>query len=273
MIIEEETSTSTATATATASLLPMTRRRRPRSTFFDGDNNNTAADFEAVLGKNTNTPTTTSSDNNNSFSAVVEFDSEEELMVSNPAQQNLQHLPGKRKQRSSSSLSSSSSSSSRQQQFPPRCVTFAPYDELRTYTIVLGEHPWCEDGLAIALGDNYRVSLRPASQQQPRSVLHRRDYFERKELLLTLGGYTEQELRVTMLHVKHAQQEQLFQQYACSYYDDECENEYAYNNSSSSSNNNNNNNRTTQLTVGLTRVQSIDSCLSRVLNTIANAAA
>merc|ERR1711966_484864 len=170
-------------------------------------------------------------------------------MVSNPAQQNRQPLPGKRKQRSSSLSSSSSSSSSRQQQFPPRGVTFAPYDDIRTYTI--------------ALGNDYSVSLRPAThpQQQPRSVLHRRDYVERKELLLTLGGYTEQELRATMLHVKHAQQEQLFQQYACSYYDDECENEYAYNNSSSSSNNNNNNNRTTQLTVGLTRVQSIDSCL------------
>ena len=57
----------------------------------------------------------------------------------------------------------------------------------------------CKDGFVIALGDVYSVSMRPVThqEQEPRAV-HRRDYSERKELLLTLGGYTKHELRAVM---------------------------------------------------------------------------
>jgi len=111
-------------------------------------------------------------------------------------------------------------------------VRFAEYIEVRTYNVILGDHPWCEDGYAIELGNDV-LSIDYQHKYYQHSLLHRRSYLERKSLLIAVGGYTEKELK-----------DQL-----------------------------NNNSDIINISCGLSRVRSVDSCLSHVLNTIANAAA
>jgi len=97
-------------------------------------------------------------------------------------------------------------------------VRFAQSLEIRTYSLVLGNHPWCEDNLALELGWEYNslrcntvdlqsyenckqqqqqllptgwsTTTRPVNNEGPR----RRSYLERKRLLLEVGGCTKEEL-------------------------------------------------------------------------------
>merc|ERR1712194_445126 len=131
-----------------------------------------------------------------------------------------------------------------------RVVRFSEYIEVRTYNVVLGDHPWCEDGYAIELG-NEVLSIeyqRHPNQYQHRhsSSLHRREYLERKSLLM-------EQMQVTHKELEGQRQQQ---------YDD-----------NDNDNQHHNNNNININVGGLSRIRSIDSCLSRVLNTIVNAAA
>jgi hypothetical protein len=151
---------------------PPPRRRRNRSTFYDSN------DIK-------------SNSNNNNNNAVE--DDEDALKCSTNTS-------------SSSSLSSSTKQSQSQSQGGRgrrRSVRFEQYIEIRTYSIILGDHPSCEDGYSIELGNDVVsvdriIDLKNdnCSQQQRRlpSKLHRRSFIERKQLLIEVGGYTEQEL-------------------------------------------------------------------------------
>ena len=122
-------------------------------------------------------------------------------------------------------------------------VRFAPSLEIRTHSLVLGDHPWCEDGLAIDLGweyedaflqDDYTVvdfqSHKDCKQQQQkkqqeqqliftrrssistrlchnRGSSRRRSYLERKRLLLEVGGYSNEELEYTIVFEEKEGQE------------------------------------------------------------------
>jgi len=98
-----------------------------------------------------------------------------------------------------------------------RSVRFATKPQIRTYSLVLGDHPLCEDGLAIELGWDYeedeRMDVETSSKQQPQ-IYHqhnhqqrivggnttgscscpRRSYLSRKQLLLDVAGCTKLEL-------------------------------------------------------------------------------
>jgi len=132
-----------------------------------------------------------------------------------------------------------------------RVVRFAEYIEVRTYNVVLGDHPWCEDGYAIELGNEvlsieYQHHPHQYQYQHHSSSLHRREYLERKSLLM-------EQMQVTHKELEEQQQQQ---------YDD-----------NDNDNQHHNNNNININVGGLSRIRSIDSCLSRVLNTIVNAAA
>merc|ERR1712146_593962 len=102
---------------------------------------------------------------------------------------------------------------------------FAPSLEIRTYSVVLGDHPGCEDGLAIELGWDYekeprvvdlqlhedcrRMPLSPVAQHgtnsphnrynrnrhtSNRCSCSRRSHLERKSMLLEIAGCTVEEL-------------------------------------------------------------------------------
>jgi hypothetical protein len=91
---------------------------------------------------------------------------------------------------SSSSLSSSTKQSQSQER---RSVRFEQHIEIRTYSIILGDHPWCEDGYSIELGNDVLSVDRIDLNDSP-SKLHHRSFVERKQLLIDVGGYTEKEL-------------------------------------------------------------------------------
>lgn len=104
-------------------------------------------------------------------------------------------------------------------------VRFAPTLEVRTHSIVLGDHPWCEDGLAVELGWDYEVS-RDICQPQKTTKLRepprfrlladhnsidinkktkkvvQRSQQERKRLLLEVGGCSETELDIRSFQAK-----------------------------------------------------------------------
>jgi len=83
---------------------------------------------------------------------------------------------------------------------------------VRTYSLVLGDHPLCDDGLAIELGWDYdedvvpaspqqQQAQQPSSPQQQQTQTHqtshgcsRRSYLLRKQLLLDVAGCTKEEL-------------------------------------------------------------------------------
>jgi len=114
-----------------------------------------------------------------------------------------------------------------------KIVRFAPSLEIRTHSLVLGEHPWCEDGLAIDLGWEYDDSHDDCMQQQQeqeqqllftrrssistrlrhnRGSPRRRSYLERKRLLLEVGGYTKEELELILVFEEKEGQQQQNQQ-------------------------------------------------------------
>lgn len=77
-------------------------------------------------------------------------------------------------------------------------VRFAPCPKVRTYSIVLGDHPLCEDGLAIELGWDYCDEVpklqRPVTRTRRNRLCQRRSYLSRKQLLLEVAGCTREEL-------------------------------------------------------------------------------
>lgn len=87
-------------------------------------------------------------------------------------------------------------------------VRFAPSPHVRTYSLVLGDHPFCDDGLAIELGWDYNEEENTSNntpQQQPmidgipssdriKTICQRRSYLSRKQLLLNVAGCTKEEL-------------------------------------------------------------------------------
>lgn len=107
-------------------------------------------------------------------------------------------------------------------------VRFAPTLEVRTHSVVLGDHPWCEDGLALELGWDYEVSRDICQSQQTaklrepprwRLLTHhhgnknkkkvmysrhprQRSQQERKRLLLEVGGCSETELELRRFQAK-----------------------------------------------------------------------
>ena len=106
-----------------------------------------------------------------------------------------------------------------------KIVRFAPSLEIRTHSLVLGDHPWCEDGLAIDLGWEYDDCMQQQQQEQRqlftrrssistrlyhnRSSPRRRSCLERKRLLLEVGGYTKEELElIIVFEEKEGRQQQ-----------------------------------------------------------------
>jgi len=79
-------------------------------------------------------------------------------------------------------------------------VRFAPSSHVRTYSLVLGDHPLCDDGLAIELGWDYNEEDRIGETSSRgdgstvKSVCERRSYLSRKQLLLDVAGCTAEEL-------------------------------------------------------------------------------
>lgn len=94
-------------------------------------------------------------------------------------------------------------------------VRFSPTLEVRTHNIVLGDHPWCEDGLALELGWDYVDSRDICQNKEPRlprwrspqiqtrkqqkrssSPPRQLSYLERKKLLLEVGGCSKVEIEL-----------------------------------------------------------------------------
>ncbi|KAG7367707.1 hypothetical protein IV203_030378 [Nitzschia inconspicua] len=114
----------------------------------------------------------------------------------------------------SEACTTASSPPLQQQQKQPqqKRVRFATALEVRTYSIVLGDHPLCES-LPLSLGWEYQESefldLETHEQSKQRWMpyryghsnlaaashgVNRLSYLERKHLLLQVGGYTDQQL-------------------------------------------------------------------------------
>lgn len=88
-------------------------------------------------------------------------------------------------------------------------VSFSPQLQVRTHSVVLGEHPCCGQ-LALELGwehnDKVLVNLEVhessklyKNKHNPRGEARRRSYFERKQILKEVTGLTDSEIRQTTL--------------------------------------------------------------------------
>jgi len=112
---------------------------------------------------------------------------------------------------STASLSSQACSSpashkaSQQQQQPSRRnVRFAPSMGVRTYSLVLGDHPLCGDGLAIEHGWDFNEEQKEDRHETGMTVFmgstasalscQKRSYLSRKQLLLDVAGCTKEQL-------------------------------------------------------------------------------
>ncbi len=82
-------------------------------------------------------------------------------------------------------------------------VRFDPVPNIRIYSLVLGDHPCCDDGLAIELGWDYsedeshrKVQSQSGtrSQKNTRGRCQKRPYLTRKQLLLDVADCTYEEL-------------------------------------------------------------------------------
>lgn len=245
-------STSNNNSSSSSSLSPDRKRRRPRSSFFDDGFEDVVANSGGANRRSSYSSSSLSYSNSIICSlSTVGFDDDQQ-----------------------------------QQQQQRKRVRFADKKEIRTYNIVLGNHDWCEDGYAIECGnDVLSVDYADASNNYSSSSrLHRRSYLERKYLLIEVGGYTENQLEDEVFELKqHDNNNTIW--HDDNDYDGEYDNDinfynqnlnvgltsgYYYDDDDIHCHNNSNNKN---LSVGLFRVKSIDSCLSRVLNTIANAAA
>lgn len=83
-------------------------------------------------------------------------------------------------------------------------VSFAPRVEVRHYDLVLGDHPSCDD-LPLSLDWTYSEATYQDYSSSPRRHGNqlRLSYWERKNLLIRVGGYTADELspqRLSPLH-------------------------------------------------------------------------
>ena len=105
-----------------------------------------------------------------------------------------------------------------------KTVRFAPVPQVRIYSLVLGDHPHCDDGLAIELGWEYSDALsmtslenyksidndnggRSESGSIPRSSPRKsgglsRSYLARKKLLLDVADCTNEELNQRLQEAK-----------------------------------------------------------------------
>ena len=99
------------------------------------------------------------------------------------------------------SMSSSKSSSSKR-------VTFADSLEVRTHSVVLGDHPCCQS-LALELGWDYeetKLNLNDREQQKAfvYNQVRRLSYMERKALLKRVTGMSDLEIQHLSNHMKHS---------------------------------------------------------------------
>lgn len=96
-----------------------------------------------------------------------------------------------------SSTSTSSSETSINSNTSKKTVRFAPSSHVRTYSVVLGDHPLCDDGLAIELGWEYCDDVNQNMQidnNLHKGTCQKRSYLSRKQLLLDVAGCTKEEL-------------------------------------------------------------------------------
>ena len=107
-------------------------------------------------------------------------------------------LSSSRSQSTSSLDSLSISTTSTTLDSSEKKVRFAPCPKVRTYSVLLGDHPLCEDGLAIELGWDYcdeePKPHRPVTRTRRNILCQRRSYLSRKQLLLEVAGCTREEL-------------------------------------------------------------------------------
>uniref|UniRef100_A0A7S0Y8W7 Uncharacterized protein n=1 Tax=Pseudo-nitzschia delicatissima TaxID=44447 RepID=A0A7S0Y8W7_9STRA len=75
-------------------------------------------------------------------------------------------------------------------------VRFSPLPNIRIYSLVLGDHPKCDDGLAIELGWDYcdDDSHNRVYGKHTGNRCQKRPYLTRKQLLLDVAGCTYEEL-------------------------------------------------------------------------------
>jgi hypothetical protein len=104
---------------------------------------------------------------------------------------------------SDSDLSSASSTKSSSKR-----VSFSSSLQIRTHSIVLGDHPFCRS-LALELGweydDTELVNMEIHEQHKPGyNTCRRRSYIERKNLLRRVSGMTESEIRDQSNHMRHS---------------------------------------------------------------------
>ena len=100
-----------------------------------------------------------------------------------------------------------------------KTVRFAPVPQVRIYSLVLGDHPHCDDGLAIELGWEYSDALSMTSLENYKSIGNdngysgrsqssrksgglRRSYLARKKLLLDVADCTNEELNQRLQEAK-----------------------------------------------------------------------
>jgi hypothetical protein len=96
---------------------------------------------------------------------------------------------------SCSSVDSEISSSSTLSSKSCKCVSFAPFVQVREYAVVVGDHPFCQ-ALPLSLDWKYteEQSVDYSSQSRRHGPQLRLTYYERRNIL-RVAGYTEADLR------------------------------------------------------------------------------
>lgn len=84
-------------------------------------------------------------------------------------------------------------------------VSFSPGLEIRTHSIVLGDHPCCPS-LALELGWEYDETeiVNMDIHEQHKVKCRRRSYIERKHLLRQVSGMTETEIQERSNNMRHS---------------------------------------------------------------------
>jgi hypothetical protein len=193
-----------------------------------------------------------------------------------------------------------------------RSVRFGSINTVRTYNVTFGDHPWCE-AYPISLDWDYVENVQLQQQEDDddadadgmctfdgntckKKFLHRRSLEERKSLLMEVAGYTERQLEDWQREEDLRRSIEKQQEKQREYYDLQqsssttswfCGTNYYYDDNGydiqeeilesckqqDSDRSGGGDNKGGGKSGGLTRVKSVDACLSRVLNTIVNAAA
>ena len=129
---------------------------------------------------------------------------------------------------SPSSIDLSLSTTTREDLSSQRNVRFSQHLKVRTYNLVLGDHPLCSNGLAIEHGWDYDshhgekidMQLHEGASTWSSSSRHlrnniscpRRSHLDKKRLLLEVAGCSEDELNErTKTHYEEQQREALRQ--------------------------------------------------------------